>query len=281
MQARTKKVKNRLDQISGQTYQATMAGAGAMWTEMQALLEHGSCATTYEVWEKLVVEENILSKKTMANRKAVWKKLVKRYLLDIKLPVFASFCAEYYSERSVAQRGLLGYLLLCATDRLVRELSSEWLASRIMRSGTVLATEDLERHLTNLLARNVTIAEWSASTRLHICQHYLGAIRDFGLATGKALKRADKPIAGSNVLLFAVQLGRLEGLNPLDLLQSQWMRILGLDLDVAITRMYQLNADGLVRFRILADIAELTIVKEPNRGDSENGIGKPSIKIGI
>jgi hypothetical protein len=242
-------------------YVANLAGASSMWAEMQALLDHKIANLSTDAVRSLIVEENVLNKRTDVNRKKTLKKLTERYSLKRDNPVFAHFLTAYYTEVNSSQRALLGYLLLCANDLLVRRLSADWLAPRLARDGTALATDDLVKHVSDVGQKVPALARWTPVTRLHVCQHYLGSVRDFGLAEGRVVKRSQRPYAGSRVLVYALQLGRLQGLKPLDLLASDWMRVLGLDLDTAITRMYQLNAEGLAKFRMAGHVAELTLLE--------------------
>lgn len=243
----------------GRDYRATLAGASAMWSEMQTLLDHGIAGLEPGDIRRLVIDENILAKRTLVNRQKVWKKLTERYSLTPQEPRFRDFLAHYYREPSAGQRGLLGYLLLCANDRVVRRLGAEWLAPKLSRAGTPLRIEDLKSHFPALVREAPAIARWTPTTRLRVFQHYLGAVRDFGFAQGTLKKRTLRPHVGSRALVYAIQLAQMEGLAPLGVLESDWMRLLGIDLDTAITRMYQLNAEGLARFRMAGAVVELSL----------------------
>lgn len=231
-----------------------------MWTEMQTLLHYNVTLLDQPALRKLVIHENILGKATFSNRQQVWAKMKRRYRLNQHDPVFHYFLESYSTDTSTSQRGLLGYLLLCASDALVQRISQDWLVPRLLRPGSLLRTEEVETYLITLSKERPAIAKWTTDTRLHISQHYLGAVRDFGLAEGKAIKRTLSPQVGSQVLVYAIKLGMLQELKPVEILQSVWFRLLGIELDEAISRMYQLNAEGLIKFRMVGNIAELALV---------------------
>lgn len=237
-----------------------------MWTEMHALLDHGIEGATAADIRTLIVEANVLAKRTLENRIRVWRKLRERYLLDPSLPAFRYFLAAYYREHSASQQGLLGYLLFCFSDPLTRHLGVTWLAPRVARPGTALRIEELTVGFDALAKEIPSLAQWTPTTRLRVFQHYLGAVRDFGLAEGTLLKRSLKPHVGGHVLVYAIRLAELQGLRPFDALQSVWVRLLGLDLDATITRMYQLNAEALARFRMAGDVVELSLPAEQDAG---------------
>ena len=243
-------------------YMASLAGASGMWAEMQSLLDHGVAHLSADGIRCLIIEKNILNKRTVANRKEAWKKLKKRYSISEDNPAFTRFLSAYYAETSAYQRGLLVYLLLCTSYLTIRRLSRDWLAPRLAKSGIAMRTEDVEKYLIDLEKQVPELVEWTSMTRHHVCQHYLGAIRDFGLAEGRVVKRTTRPHVGSRVLVYAIQLAQLQGLKPLEVLQSDWICVLGLDLDTTITRMYQLNAEGLTKFRMSGNVAELSLRAE-------------------
>src|SRR5262249_29741128 len=147
-------------------------------------------------------------------------------------------------------------LLLCANDDLVKRLGLDWLLPRLRRPGTPLNSEDVTAFLSDLARQLPEVTQWTDATRIRFVRHYLGAVRDYGLAEGMRQKRTTLVHAGSPVLIFALRLGMREGLKPLELLRSDWMRLLGIDFDSAITRMYQLNAEGLARFRMAGDVVD-------------------------
>jgi hypothetical protein len=240
-------------------YLARLAGATAMWVEMQTLLAHGIAGKSKTELQSLVVEGNILAKRTRANRLEVWKKLSARYLLDPEHPAFRAFLENFYLETSTSQRGLLAYLLFAANDALVRRIGVEWLSPRFSKSGSVLKTEDLEAFVVRLGTEQPSVAQWSVTTRRRVLQHYLGAVRDFGLAQGKMQKRVLRPHVGSRPTVFAIRLAALQGLKPREVVQSEWFRLLGLDLNSTLTKLYQLNAEGLARFRVQGDVIELSL----------------------
>jgi hypothetical protein len=241
-------------------FAATFAGAGAMWSEMQALLDHDLRQANESDIKRLIVDENVLAKKTRANRLECLKKLTKRYGLSTTDAPYAVFLELYYKETSPIQRGLMAYVLLASHDALLRRLGSEWVAPKLRQNGTPLSTMDLAEYFAKLSKSEPDIGTWTELTRFRMCQHLLGLIRDCGLAKGTRLKRSVRPQPGNMVLLYVLKLGLLQRMAPVEILRSDWFTMLSLDLDTSLRRMYEMNSDGLIKFRLQGSVAELTII---------------------
>lgn len=228
-----------------------------MWVELQNLLEHGATDKSYDKMREAVVEGNVLAKRTTANRRQAWRKLVDRYCLRPDDVAFAKFLQVYYGETSVHQRALLAYLLFSWNNALARRISLEWLSPQLHTPGAVLDRARLREYFDLLCAAEKDLASWAEATKVGFLKQYLGAIRDFGLAEGKVTKRVLKPVVGSNVVLYALHLARIEGVAPRDMLKCEWFRLLGVDLDWVIEKLYSMNAEGVTKFRIQGDVVDL------------------------
>jgi len=246
---------------------ARLAGASALWVEMRTLAEQDLGTITPEEARRLVIEQNVLAKATRANRMEVAKKLVQRYILDAANPAFRAFWQQYQRESSEAQRGLLGYLLLSASDFLVRRTGVEWLGPKLNADGSPLTYENLAAYWDDLAAEHDELTEWSETTRERMMQHYLGAIRDFGLAEGKYTKRVVRPHVGPAPVMLAARYSVLEGLSPRETLEADWFRLFGLTVSDVIAKLYELNGLGRARFRVAGDVVELSLTEGSNGQD--------------
>lgn len=238
---------------------ARLAGGGALWVEMRTLADRDLSGITPSEAKRVIIEENVLAKATQSNRVKVANKLIGRYVLDCQSAIFNAFWHEYVRERNEAQRALLGYLLFCASDFLARQIGMEWLAPKLDSPGVVLTSDDLSAHLETLATEHDEIAAWSSTTRTRFVQHYLGAIRDFGLAEGKITKRVTRPHIGPGPMMLGVRYALMEKVSPGDALQSDWFRLFGLGLSSIIEKLYELNSLGIARFRVQGEVVELNL----------------------
>ena len=93
-------------------------------------------------------------------------------------------------------------------------------------------------------------------------QHYLGAIRDFGLAEGVQKKRVVRPRIGHRPIAFAARLSLLEGLSGPALVTADWFRMLGLGTGETVNRLLDLNAADLAQVRVRGDVIDIEFAEE-------------------
>lgn len=243
--------------MAEERYLAWLAGGGSLWVELQNLLDHSLVGLSHADIRQLVLEKNVVTKRTLANCNKVWRKLVERYSMDPGDTGFVQFLQLYYRETSIHQRALLAYLLFNRNNDLARRISLDWLAPQLYRSGALLDRKKLRQYFDDLCDTNEDVAAWAETTKAGFLKQYLGAIRDFGLAEGRGKKIVTKPVVGSNVVLYALQLARMQGLPPREMLRCQWFQLLGVDMDWVISKLFNMNSEGLTKFRIQGDVVEL------------------------
>lgn len=241
---------------------ARLASAGAMWPELQKTIAAVSSAVSPDEVKTLIIDRNLLAKATASNRQKVARKLLQRYTLNATDPVFARFKHEYERESAESQRGLMGYLMMSSNDALMRHLSTEWLAPKLSRPGQELTYDDLETALDDLAEEAPQVNEWADSTRTRIMQHYLGAVRDFGLAEGVQTKRVVPARVGCRPIAFAARLSVLQGLSGQALVGSEWFRLFGFDTGEAVNRLLDLNTAGLAQVRVRGDVIDIEFAEE-------------------
>lgn len=241
-------------------YSSRLSARSALFTDLQLLLEGRSEPLTSDEYRKLVVEENCLTRPSTAARRKLWEELRKRYLLDRRRPLFVAFWSEWQRSKSAAERGLTAYVLLAMNDRLVADLGMQWLYGQLRRAPAELRVEEVRNFIRRVgEAGHPEVSEWTEDTQLHIAQHYMASIRDFGLASGKTKKLSLRPaLYGSPVRLLVRSL-RLASMNDLEVVWSPAFRLLALDGAEVIDAFGELNQQGELHFRMQGDVIELEI----------------------
>jgi hypothetical protein len=103
------------------------------------------------------------------------------------------------------------------------------------------------------------VKDWTEDTQLHIAQHYMASIRDFGLASGKSKKWSVRPALYGAPVRLLVRALRLARVNDLDILASPMFRLLALEGAEVIDALGELNRKGELRFRMQAEVVELDV----------------------
>jgi hypothetical protein len=247
--------------LAAQTpYSSRLSARSALFTDLQLLLDDRPEMLPSEGYRKLVVEDNCLSRPSTAARKKLWEELRKRYLLDGRRPLYRAFWVEWQRSKSDSERGLTAYTLLALNDRLVADLGMQWLYSYLRRAPAELRVEEVRSFIRRAGATNhPEVREWTEDTQLHIAQHYMASIRDFGLARGKSKKSSQRPALYGAPVRLLVRALRLERFNDLDILASPVFRLLALEGVEVIDALGELNQRGELRFRMQADVVELEL----------------------
>jgi hypothetical protein len=241
-------------------YSSRLSARSALYTDLQLLLDDRPQPLPVEEYRSLVVDENCLNRSSMSARQKVWGELRKRYLLDRRQPLFEAFSFEWRRSKSEPDRGLTAYTLLALNDKLVADLGTLWLYGYLRRAPAELRVPDVLDFIKRAAdADHPEAMGWTEDTQLHIAQHYLASIRDFGLARGKARKVSLRPALYGAPIRFLIRALRLMRIVDLDLVMSPIFRLLALDGAEVIDALGELNRQGELHFRMQGDVIELEV----------------------
>lgn len=239
---------------------ARLSARSALYTDLQVLLEARTELLPSADYRRAVIDDNVLSRGSVASRNKVFQELKGRYVLDGEHPLFSAFHHEWRRCGSDQERALTAYLLLALHDRTVALTSMEWLYPQLRRAPCEVRLGDLETFLQQLgKSEHPEVARWTPITLTRVAQHYLASIRDFGLATGTTKKVGVRPaLYGCPVRLLLAAL-RMLRVSPLQVVRHEAFKLLGIAPGEVIDALSQLNRHGDLRFRMQADVVELAV----------------------
>jgi hypothetical protein len=236
---------------------ARLAGAGSLRRELEALLAAAPPDATPRVFNELLLRENAARKGSATARMWAWKRLKLRYALNPAVPEFRAFLTAMRGTDSAAEHGLVCLLMFARTDRLFREVTLECVSRSLADEGTVIQPDAVRAAIQTRAEANGLV--WSTNTLIRARSHLLAALKDFGVLRGSATKRTVRPHPGTDAVLFATRLGRLEGLTDRQALESRWFGLLGLDGGDVRDLLYTATRVGALGFREQADVVELSL----------------------
>ncbi len=240
-------------------YLSRLSARSALYTDLQLLLDDRPEALSSDDYRQVVLHENCLARTSESARRKLWKELKNRYILDRERPLFRSFWDEWRRCSSEMERGLTAYVLLALNDRLVAELGLNWLYGFLRKSPAALRVDDVCKFIDHSASvDHPEVREWTEDTRLHVAQHYLASIRDFGLARGKFRKITVRPALYGPPMRLLIHALRMAGVRDLEVVSSPVFGLLGLDRLEVIDALGELNRQGELRFRMQADVVELS-----------------------
>lgn len=233
-----------------------------MLEELWAVLPSLSPETARADARRAILTDDIFRRPSLTSRQKVFKKLGERYLLSGTPAATALFVRALKRTSDPTEMRLLAYVMLLWTDALVYTLSTRWLAPKLTGPRFEADTGDIERELEWLANEVPDIAGWSQVTRKRIAQHYLGILRDCGLATGAARKLLRRPFVPPTVVLFGAQLITGSGERAESLPEHPLFRALGLDTGDVIEALTQLRREGRIEYASQGGIVHFAVREE-------------------
>ena len=234
---------------------ARLAAAGSRRQELEAVLAAAPRHALPKDFAELVLQQNVAGKASAVSRAKLLGQLRARYLLDSCFAEFRAFQAAMVKDRNSSDRGLLCYLMIARSDRLMREASL--LLLEYYRVKATLDAKGFKLTLEEHLQENDI--QWTSETVGTVARHVLSSLKDFGILSGSQKKYYAAFRPGSGVILFAARLADLEGLTGRQTLSSRWFRLLRLEKGGAANALLDAHRAGLLSFRMQAEVVELAL----------------------
>lgn len=243
--------------LDNQPFDARLAAAGSRRIELFALLAAAPADASLIDLRRLIDDENIAGKGSAVSREKVWQQLRQRYLLDWNNPAFAAFAESIHATPNVGDRGLLCYLLFAATNRVFREATLRCIVPLLGRVGMAISIAGVRAEIGTMVDEQHL--HWADTTVEKVAQNLLAALRDFGLLRGGTKKVTVRPRVTPVVTWYAARLAELAGCTAQQTPDFVAFRLLGLDRAAAVDALYAASTAGVLSFRLLADVAELSL----------------------
>lgn len=242
-------------------YFSRLSARSALFTELHLLLDAEREPLSSSRYRALVIEENKLSRGSVAARRKLWQELKSRYRLESLDALFSAFWVEWQQASSDAEKALVAYVLLALNDRLVFELGMDLLFPLLRRAPAELRVADVDAFIARSAEAHPEVSAWTDKTRHAVAQKYGASIRDFGLAKGAVSKSTVRPALYGAPVRLIVRALRLARVAPIELVQAPAFRLLGLDATEVVDALGELNRVGALRFRMQGDIVELDVTE--------------------
>ena len=218
-----------------------------MFSEIDELLLHVTGQVSRGEYAQAIIDENVLSKQTMATRKLTNQRLGELYGLSPKLPIFRVLHKLWAIDP--AGRPLMALLVALARDPLLRStigsilplpVGQELVRSRLLSELRYTVGDRLNDATLDKVARNVS-STWTQSGHLE------GRVR-------KVRKRIS-PSAGPVAL--AIWMGHCEGLAGEQLLDCVWCKVLDRTAGAMVEEVLHAKQRGLLHAVIGGGVVEI------------------------
>ncbi len=200
-----------------------------------------------EEFQRLIIEENCLSKRSGRSRKLSFRYLADLYSLNADYAIFRAYCR--FCKSNPDSIGLLSMLLAYARDPLVR-LSFPFIIA--LNKNTVITREDTEKFITD-----VAPDRFSKATLRSTAQNINGSWTLAGHLTGKVKKKRTTPIISPEATAYSLLLAYLTGCRGDMLFSSPFVQLLDHDKATVIESAEAASRKGLLVFKRIGDICEV------------------------
>ena len=195
----------------------------------------------------LIVNENVLGKRTTSNRNLSAKYLVDLYALDPSIATFRLL--RFFWKMDQPGRPVLALICGYARDPLLRE------SARIV-SATKPGESVTSDNFVDFFERELPGRFSEASIR-SLGQNVAASWAQAGFFTGKIKKVRTRPVVTPATVAYALVLGFLCGLRGQLLLESEWARLVDVPRDQVIRLAQEASKRGWLDFKGAGNVFEI------------------------
>lgn len=217
-----------------------------MLAELRVLLAATPPSASPTAFCHLVVEDNLLGKRTASNRVKAQRILAQLYGLDPDIPIYRLF--RRFWDADVAGRPLLALLAACARDPLLRAAAPDLLG---IPFHEIVPSERIQAALSSVSSR------FTANTIASISRNVASSFTQSGHLQGVLHKRRVRAQATPSTAAFAAALGWMEGARGQFLLSSFWARLLDCNRSETLDLLLAADRSGWLDIRAAAGIVEI------------------------
>src|SRR5437016_7401137 len=218
-----------------------------MLADLNTLVGTAPAQATRADFNRLIVEENVLGKRTTSNRCLTARHLADLYALDQGVTLFRLF--RFFWNGDEPSRPMLALLCAQARDALLR-LS----AKRVLETkpGEMLTSEDFVNFFNHELP-----GRFSEAMTLSLAQNVAASWAQAGFFKGRIHKVRTRPVVTPATAAYALALGHLCGLHGQLLIESEWARLLDVPRDQIIRLAQEASKRGWLDFKGAGNVFEI------------------------
>ena len=220
---------------------ASIGRHGAYIWETKRIFETYIENQDYNGVKEAVLEENLLRKGSERYREDILTEIAARYSIDkqkyTETPIIRVF------KRPVGesiQEWILYYEF--SQDPLVLLLTTEFLYSEFHKGALTVQKEDVIEFLEQLESEYPVIESWSENTLLSVSEHYLAAMKNFGLLEGNTQKEFKYVYLPDQVVLYVLYSLFEDGITSAEaVVEHQAWKLLLMDTDDVRDRLQDVS----------------------------------------
>ena len=218
-----------------------------MLPDVRLLFAASTPDTDFAELRRLVLEDNVLLKATVANRKEVLSRLSDLYGLRLELLIYRSLRILWQAGEQ--EQPLLAVLCALARDTILQSTAEPVLAQAI---GAVVAPATLAAAIEAAFPDR-----YSIKTKLSMSQNAGSSWTQAGHLVGKVPKVRTRVEAGPAATAYALLLGHLCGARGIGLFDTEWVRVLDATPGGMDSLAFEASKRGWIDYRRIGNVVEI------------------------
>ncbi|WP_192918702.1 BrxA family protein [Salinigranum salinum] len=182
---------------------ASIGRHGAYIWETKRILEKYVEAESYDAVKEAVLEENLLRKGSERYREDILTEIASRYNIDKSGYTETPLVRAFNLPISESVTDWLIYYEF-SQDKLVYYLTTEFLYSQFHKGTLSIKKEDVIQFLEDSTEDYSVVESWSDNTKLSVAEHYLAAMKNFGLMEGNTTKEFQYVYPPNELVLYVL-----------------------------------------------------------------------------
>jgi hypothetical protein len=182
---------------------ASIGRHGAYIWETKRILEKYVEAESYDAVKEAVLEENLLRKGSERYREDILTEIASRYNIDKSGYTETPLVRAFKLPLSESVTDWLIYYEF-SQDKLVYYLTTEFLYSQFHKGTLSIKKEDVIQFLEDSTEDYSVVESWSDNTKLSVAEHYLAAMKNFGLMEGNTTKEFQYVYPPNELVLYVL-----------------------------------------------------------------------------
>ncbi len=187
-----------------------------MLRDVSILFDSTPPTASKEDYARVIIDENILGKRTTSTRRESMRRLRELYGLDPQVVIFRYL--RFFWKMNQGARPLLALLCASARDPLLRMTASAVLPARI---GDEVTVKDIEEAI-----HSASGDHFKAQVRFNTARHAASSWEQAGFLSGRNRKIRQSPLNTPASTAYALLLGYLCGIRGALLVQTFWAKLL-------------------------------------------------------
>ncbi len=184
-------------------YKTDINRARSLIDETKTIFKMIKKDTTLGEIKSSIINDNILSIRSLSTRQAVFRSLSKRFFssprIDMNLRNFLNS-----AKISNSAKNYIIFYKLAKDDELVYDITVKLLYDMMISNLPTINTENIQDFLNKNERRHSEILKWSINTKIRLARHYLSIMKDFQFLYGSKLKTLNKPEIPMETIFFLI-----------------------------------------------------------------------------